>query len=70
VNNKQKFAFLGFNLPLMLKGLSLINNDGAYLDAYICNIQLGAIPGVDPLISAILGQATPSGKVQYTPICR
>ncbi|MQY18839.1 MlaD family protein [Nocardia macrotermitis] len=70
ITNKQKFAYLGFNLPYMLKGLSRITNTGAYLNAYVCNVQVSAVPGIDPLMSQILGMTTPSGKVENSAICR
>ncbi len=70
ITNKQKFAYLGFNLPYMLKGLSRITNTGAYLNAYVCNVQVSAVPGIDPLMSEILGATTPSGKAENSAICR
>lgn len=70
IDNKDKFAYVGFNLPLLLKGLARITDNGAYLDAYVCDVRVGMIPGVDPLIATILGQGTPSGKVEHSGICR
>ncbi|NKY42510.1 MCE family protein [Nocardia cerradoensis] len=70
IDNKDKFAYLGFNLPLLLKGLARITDNGAYLDAYVCDVRVGMIPGIDPLIATILGQGTPSGKVEHSGICR
>ncbi|MBB5915990.1 phospholipid/cholesterol/gamma-HCH transport system substrate-binding protein [Nocardia transvalensis] len=70
IDNKDKFAYVGFNLPYLLKGLARITDNGAYLDAYVCEVKVSMIPGVDPLMSAILGQATPSGRVEHSGICR
>ncbi|WP_280367508.1 MCE family protein [Nocardia wallacei] len=70
VTGKDKFAYVGFNLPYLLKGLARITNNGAFLDAYVCDVKVSMIPGIDPLMSAILGQVTPSGKVENSGICR
>ncbi|WP_405183045.1 MCE family protein [Nocardia sp. NBC_01377] len=70
VDNKDKFAYLGFNLPPMLKSLSRVVDSGAYLNAYVCDIGLSIVPGVDPLMARILGLATPSGQPEHSPICR
>jgi len=70
IDNRQKFAYLGFNLPYVLKGMARVTDTGAYVNAYVCNVQVSVIPGVDPLISTILGQATGSGKVENSAICR
>ncbi|WP_024804342.1 MCE family protein [Nocardia sp. BMG51109] len=70
VQGKDKFAVVGFNLPFLLKGLARITNNGAYLDAYVCDVKVSMLPGVDPLMSQILGATTPSGKVENSAICR
>lgn len=70
VEGKDKFAYVGFNLPYLLKGLARITNNGAFLDAYVCEVKVSMIPGIDPLMSAILGQVTPSGTVENSGICR
>ncbi|WP_216916556.1 MCE family protein [Nocardia noduli] len=70
VDNKTNFAYLGFNIPLLLKSLTRIVDHGAYLNAYICNIEISMVPGVSPLIAQILGLATPSGRPEHSPICR
>ncbi len=70
IDNKGKFAYLGYNLPLMLQGMSRIVDTGSYLNADVCAIHLNLIPGVDPLLQQILGIATPSGHPENSPICR
>ncbi|MBB5915416.1 phospholipid/cholesterol/gamma-HCH transport system substrate-binding protein [Nocardia transvalensis] len=70
VDGKDRFAYVGFNLPYLLKGLARITGNGSYLDAYVCEVKVSMIPGIDPLMSAILGQATPSGHVENSEICR
>ncbi|MET7770039.1 MlaD family protein [Nocardia sp. NPDC005366] len=70
VTNKETFAYLGFNLPILLAGMTRIVDQGAYLTAYVCDIGFSMVPGVDPLIARILGLASPSGKPEHSPICR
>ncbi|GAA5054598.1 MlaD family protein [Nocardia callitridis] len=70
LDNKDEFAYLGYNIPLLLKSLARIVDTGAYLNAYVCDISVSIIPGVDPLLSSLLGAATPGGQPQHSAICR
>ena len=70
MDNKQKFAELGFNLPFLLKGMARVTDNGAYVDAYPCDVQVSMLPGFDPLLGAILGASNPGGKVENSAICR
>lgn len=70
VDNKERFAYFGFNLPVLLQSLTRIVDQGSYLTAYVCDIGFSMIPGVDPLIARILGLASPSGSPEHSPICR
>ncbi|WP_330255247.1 MCE family protein [Nocardia sp. NBC_00565] len=70
LDNKDKFAYLGFNLPLLLKAMSRIVDSGAYLNAYICDITVSLVPGAEQVIPRILGLATPSGHAEHSAICR
>jgi phospholipid/cholesterol/gamma-HCH transport system substrate-binding protein len=70
IDNKDKFAYLGFNLPALLKGMSHITDNGAYVDAYVCDISVSVVPGATALLTQMLELATPSGHVEHSPICR
>lgn len=70
VDHKDNFAYLGANLPVLLQSLARIVDNGAYLNAYLCDIGVSMVPGVNPLIAQILGIATPSGHPEHSPICR
>ena len=69
--NKDQFAFLGSNLPLLLKGLARTMQDGAYGNSYACQLNLnGFFPGLNDLVPAIVRHATNGGVAKYTPKCR
>ncbi|MCX4091763.1 MlaD family protein [Nocardia sp. alder85J] len=70
LDNRYKFAYLGYNLPLMLQGMARIVDNGAYLNAYVCNLRFSITPGVDPVVANLLALAAPSGKVENSAICR
>jgi phospholipid/cholesterol/gamma-HCH transport system substrate-binding protein len=64
-------AFFGDNVPLLLKGLTRVGNQGAYGNAYVCDVNfLGFFPGLNDVVPIIINAATPGNKIQYTPRCR
>ncbi|WP_019928253.1 MCE family protein [Nocardia sp. BMG111209] len=70
IDNKKKFEFMGDNLPLVLKGMARMTQDGAYVEAYACDVQLSLTPGLGPLIPEIVDSATPGGVAKHTSKCR
>lgn len=70
VANKQAFAYLGFNLPLMLKGLARIGQGGSYLDVYACDLTISEFPRIDALMAKIVELATPGAVKQRSAVCR
>lgn len=68
--NKDQFAYLGFNLPALLKGMARISQEGANMNVYLCNLNFTAVPALSDLIPAIIRMATPSGTVEQSPMCR
>ncbi|MEU1546204.1 MlaD family protein [Nocardia sp. NPDC005745] len=70
VDGRERFAYLGFNLPLLLQSMVRATDSGAFVNAYVCDIGFGLVPGVDPVISRILGATSPSGHSQNSAICR
>jgi len=71
VSIEPQLAFTGANLPLMLKGLARITNEGAYGNAYACDLNIsGYFPGLNDIVPIIVDAATPGNKAQYTPRCR
>ncbi|HYB81763.1 MAG TPA: MCE family protein [Mycobacterium sp.] len=64
-------AFFGDNIPLLLKGLVRVGNQGAYGNAYLCDINLfGFFPGLNDAVPIIVNAATPGNKAWHTPKCR
>lgn len=68
--NKDQFAYLGFNLPALMKGLARPSQEGPYLNVYLCNLNFTAVPALSDLIPAVVAMATPSGTAEQSPICR
>jgi phospholipid/cholesterol/gamma-HCH transport system substrate-binding protein len=70
VGIEPQLAFTGANLPLLLKGFARITNEGAYVNAYACDLNAtGFFPGLNDVVPIIVDAATP-GDTAYTPRCR
>lgn len=66
-----QLAFVGANLPLMLKGFARITSEGTYANAYACNLDGTAFfPGLNDVTPIVVAAATPGNKARYTPKCR
>ncbi|MFZ1179332.1 MAG: MCE family protein [Mycobacterium sp.] len=64
-------GFFGDNIPLLLKGLARVGNQGAYGNAYVCDVNfLGFFPGLNDVVPIIVNAATPGNKAWHTPRCR
>ncbi|OBH12969.1 MlaD family protein [Mycobacterium sp. E1747] len=64
-------AFFGDNIPLLLKGLVRVGNQGAYGNAYVCDVNfLGFFPGLNDVVPIIVNAATPGNKAWHSPRCR
>jgi phospholipid/cholesterol/gamma-HCH transport system substrate-binding protein len=70
MEDKQGFAYMAFNTPLMLKGLARFSQGGAYLDIYACNLTVTQFPRIDSLINAIVREGTPADRLQNSQKCR
>ncbi|MET7772635.1 MlaD family protein [Nocardia sp. NPDC005366] len=68
--NKDQFAYLGFNLPALLKGIARVSQEGSNMNVYLCNLNFTAIPALSEIIPAIVRMAAPSGTVTQSPMCR
>lgn len=66
-----QLAFVGANLPLMLKGFARTTGEGAYVNAYACNLDGTAFfPGLNDVTPIVVAAATPGNQARYTPRCR
>lgn len=64
-------AFFVDNVPLVLKGLTRMSNQGAYGNGYACDANiLGFFPGLNDVVPIIVDAATPGNKARHTPKCR
>ena len=79
VSIEPQLAFTGDNLPLLLKGLARIFGEGAYGNAYACDLNAtGFFPGLNDITTFIVNAATPGNANpittenlgQHTPRCR
>lgn len=71
VTIEPQLAFMGANLPKMLKGLARATQDGAYINVYTCDLNaLGFFPGLNDVTPVVVNAATPGNQAQYTPKCR
>ncbi|MGH3956224.1 MAG: MlaD family protein [Mycobacterium sp.] len=71
VSIEPQYAFLGDNLPIVLKGLSRFYSEGAFINVYMCDLNLtGFFPGLNDVIPIIVNAATPGNVAQHTPRCR
>lgn len=74
-----QLAFTGDNLPLLLKGLARIVDEGSYGNAYACDLNAtGFFPGLNDITTFIVNAATPGNAYPittknlgwHTPRCR
>ncbi|QLL05951.1 MCE family protein [Mycobacterium vicinigordonae] len=71
LNIEPQVAFFGDNVPLLLKGLTRISNQGAYGNAYLCDVNIfGFFPGLNDVVPIIVNAATPGNRAMHTPRCR
>ncbi|MEB3031451.1 MCE family protein [[Mycobacterium] nativiensis] len=67
---RERFAFYGANLVLVLKGLARATQNGSYIDGYICDINSTVFAFLGRVIPGTVKLASPGNIVQHSPICR
>jgi phospholipid/cholesterol/gamma-HCH transport system substrate-binding protein len=71
VGIEPQLAFTGANLPLLLKGFARLTGEGAYANAYACDLNAtGFFPGLNDVVPIVVDAATPGNDARYTPKCR
>lgn len=77
-NGRPRFAYMGANLPFMIKGLARITQDGSYINAYACDLNFSLWRGLFHWFRAFVASATPGdyvtpgylNKIKHTQMCR
>lgn len=67
---RQRFAYLGTNIPAVLKGLARATQDGSYGAIYVCDVNVTVFAFLGRLIPSIVRHATPGNTINHSPICR
>lgn len=71
VGIEPQLAYMGDNLPLLLKGLARTTQDGTYGNSYACQMNItGFFPGINDMVPEIVRRATNGNVAMYTPKCR
>lgn len=70
MENKKAFAYLGFNVPILLKGLARNTQSGAFIETYLCSLNVTYVPALSNVIPSIVAAATPGGKAKNSPACQ
>jgi len=71
VSREPQLAFMGANLPKLLKGLGRVTNEGSYLNIYVCDLNaLAFFPGLNDVTPIVVNAATPGNNAQHTQKCR
>ncbi len=71
-DGKQRLGYMMANVPLLLKGLSRMGQDGTYLNAYACDLDFALWRGLLRWFQNFVIAATPGNgnEVWHTPVCR
>ncbi|TQK32060.1 MlaD family protein [Arthrobacter sp. SLBN-53] len=71
-DGRARFAYMAANLPLLLKGLARITQEGSYVNAYACDVDFGLWQGLLHWFRAFVIAATPGAvdAPRHSPVCR
>jgi phospholipid/cholesterol/gamma-HCH transport system substrate-binding protein len=71
-DGKARLGYMMANVPLLLKGLSRMTQDGTYLNAYPCDVDFALWRGLLNWFRAFVIAATPGNgnEVWHTAVCR
>lgn len=67
---RERFAYMGANLPMLLKGLARASQDGAYLNGYLCDVNSSIFAFLSRVIPGTVRLASPGNVIQHSPMCR
>jgi len=69
-DGRPRFAYMATNVPLWLKGIARITQEGSYLNAYGCDIDYELWRGLFYWFRAFVAWATPGDQTKHTQMCR
>ncbi|WP_237125124.1 MCE family protein [Mycobacteroides abscessus] len=69
-DGRARLAYLGSNTPALLKGLARVTQEGSYINAYACDVNVTIFAFLGRLIPSVVEHATPGGRIQQSSICR
>lgn len=71
-DGRQRFAYMAANLPFLLKGLARVTQEGSYINAYACDVDLALWRGLFYWFRAFVAAATPGNgnELWHTRMCR
>jgi len=71
-DGRARLGYAVANVPLLLKGLARITQDGTYTNVYACDIDFGLWRGLLNWFRMFVTRATPGngGEVWHTAVCR
>lgn len=67
---RERFAYLGANLPFLLKGMARVAQGGTYVDGYMCDVDISLWQGLFHWLRAFVAWTTPGNEVKHSQICR
>ncbi len=68
--NPDRFKYAVQNTPYVLKGLARVTEYGAYINSYICNMNMNLFAFMYRLTSGVLRLASPGNVVRNSAMCR
>jgi phospholipid/cholesterol/gamma-HCH transport system substrate-binding protein len=69
-DGRERFAYMTANLPFLLKGLARVMQGGAYVDGYICDVDISLWQGLFHWLRAFVAWTTPGNQTKHSQICR
>lgn len=71
-DGRARLAYMGANVPFLIKGLSRVTQDGSYINAYACDLDFRLWSGLFYWVRAFVAAATPGNghEVWHTAKCR
>ncbi|MCB9438858.1 MAG: MCE family protein [Mycolicibacterium sp.] len=66
---RDRLSMFGSNLPSVWRSLSRMTQSGAYVDAYLCDINVTVFASLGRVVPGMVKLASPGNIVQHSPIC-